>query len=308
MTQPGVSPTENSPAEGVRRRRVLVKRKKRSRRVRNPYLLSLALALCSVAFLAGYSWQASRQQAEEGVEVVATVARVSAADAIDEAVRARYEKRPEAAQAALDRARQTDPTVPGIDVLRAEVALEQKNLVELRRSAATARSKDDHAASASVLLGVDKWISRGVGDRNVSTDAEFAGGYFDEATQIDFFAAPAWFFWGDFLRYAGSEQDGGSRIISALHRFGPWNSSDLIVAKALAAAAQTGAPGRPDLAFLPDSPWRFAVARAAEAGEPLGAAFAAQTTMRQAASDPFLRQKAFPAGAPPGRPVLPLRD
>ena len=258
-------------------------------------MLSLALVLCSVAFLLGYSWHASQSLAEGGGDAVAPGARVSAVEAIDEAVRARFEKRPEAALAALDRAHQADATVPGLDLLRAELSLEQKDLIGLRKFAATARSKDDHAASAAVLLGVDKWISRGVGDRDVSTDAQFAGGYFDEATQIDFFAAPAWFFWGDFLRYAGREQEGRDRLLSALHRFNPWNSSDTIAAKAVVASVEAGDRGNPlDSAFVLDSSWKNAVSRMVLEGKALETALSAQTTLR----NPLIRP-VFPEKWPP---------
>lgn len=233
-------------------------------------------------------------KANAGIDKFAnSPARQAALDAIDEAVRAKYEKRTTGALASLDQARRTDPSTPGLDISFAELALNEKQFIEMRVAANTAKKKGDHAAGAAVLLGMDKWLSRGPTDREMSAAADMASGYFAEAVDGDFFAAPAWFFFGDVFRYAGREGEGHRRALAALHRFNPWDSSDVIAAKIIFAAAEAGDTVFTGPTFLPDSPWVRALGNAANASEagaggrkPL-APFAAQPTLRALVSDRF---------------------
>jgi len=103
-----------------------------------------------------------------------------------------------------------------------------------------AKAKNDHAAAASVLLGMDKWIARGPSDRETSSAADAASAHFAESAKMDYFHAQVWFFWGDVLRYAGREDEGMDRALAALHRFNPWDSSDVIAVKIVSASAESG--------------------------------------------------------------------
>ena len=281
------------------------------RRKRNA-LLSATLALAT-AFAAGFLWKSHTMRASQKhapLTPAAAGSRRAALAAIDESLRAKSEKRTTGRLAALDRARRSDPAVPALDILFAETALEARKFDDMRTAAARARAKGDHAAGAELLQGLDKWINRGAGDREVSASADNAAIHFTAATDADFFFAPAWFFWSDVLRYAGSEAEGRARILSALRRFNPWDSSSVITAKAAFASAEAGTAA---LTLLPDSPWARATADLAarrQAGETPSpdslTPFGAQSALRALATDRIFTAaqdgKNQPHGSPAGQP------
>jgi hypothetical protein len=264
------------------------------------YLPLAAIVAVLVGLSGGYAWYSFKQRVKSEAatatdQVADPAARMAALDLMDEAIRAKFEKRASGALSAIDRARRADPFVPGLDVAFAELALNEKQFIEMRVAAGAARKKNDHAAGAAVLLGIDKWLSRSASDRDMSAAADAASAYFAEATEDDFFAAPAWFFWGDVLRYAGREAQGRDRALSALYRFNPWDSADLLTAKAILASVEAGDSVFGGLTFLPDSPWAQAVGEVAigqksGTGTPWGTLlpYAAQQTFRALAGDPLL--------------------
>ena len=282
--------------------------------------LLVAALLAVASFFGGYAWQSKKTKTRAAAVIDRapdnTEARSAALVALDEAITAKSEKRTTGALAALDRARRADPSIPGLDVAFAEIALNEKQFIEMRAAAGAAKKKDDPAAGASVLLGMDKWINRGASDREMSSAADAASAHFAEATETDYFHAPAWFFWGDVLRYAGREAEGRGRALSALHRFNPWDSSDVMAAKLVFASAEAGDTFFGGSAFLPDSPWTRAVSAFAVASVIGGDAFpqalvpyAAQRAVCALTSDPIVRSA---QGVPPsesgrraGFPVLP---
>ena len=195
------------------------------------------------AFASGFAWRSSHGLRSgwsvEADKAADLQARGAALELLDEALRAQREQRINGALSALDRARRTDPSLPGVDVSFAALALGEKQLAEMRTAAMAAKAKNDHAAAASVLLGMDKWIARGPSDREMSAAADAASAHFAEATESDYFFAPAWFFWGDVLRYAGREDEGRAHAFAALHRFNPWDSSDVIAVKIVLASGES---------------------------------------------------------------------
>lgn len=272
--------------------------------------------MAAASLFAGYQWQSAKMKARlaTAVETVPadTEARETALTAIDEAISAKYEKRTAGALAALDRARRTDPSVPGIDLSLAEIALNEKQFIEMRVAAGAARKEGEYAADGAVLLGVDKWLNRGASDREMSSAADAASAYFAEATGFDFFNAPAWFFWGDVLRYVGREDEGRERALAALHRYNPWDSSDVIAAKIVFASAEAGDTVFGGFGVGEASPWIRAVGNCANARNSGEAAnfsvlvpFAARQTRLSLAADPFVSgRKAIP-GPLPELPRLP---
>ncbi len=274
----------------------------------------LVAGLFSIAaFYGGYNWQSKKSKLRTTTSTqrasANSPARTDALDHIDEAIRAKHEKRTSGALAALDRARKTDPSVPGVDVAFAELALSEKQFIEMRPAAEGAKRKNDHAAAAGVLLGMDKWINRGASDREMSSAADAAGVHFGEAMDADYFAAPAWFFSADVMRYAGRVAEGRDRAFSALHRFQPWDSSDLLAAKVIFASAEAGETVIGGVGFLPDSPFASAAsgfATAQIAGASADAAgladTASQLTLRALAPDPLYGES---GRAPSALPLLP---
>lgn len=269
--------------------------RRRSKRAARFFLIASVL-LAVAGFYGGYTWQPKKTKAPAAVEAqpTDTAAREAALTALDEAITAKHEKRIAGALSALDRARRADPSVPGIDVSFAEIALNEKQFIEMRAAAGAAKKKVDHAAGASVLLGMDKWINRGASDREMSAAADAASAYFAEAIESDYFHAPAWFFWGDVMRYAGREDEGRECALAALHRFNPWESSDVIAAKIVFASAEAGNSVFAGLGIDEGSPWIQAVgdlvnARGLEEARSLKslAPFAARQALFCLMVDPF---------------------
>lgn len=269
--------------------------RRRSKRAARFFLIASVL-LAGAGFYGGYTWQSKKTKAPAAVEAqpTDTAAREAALTALEEAIRAKHEKRTAGALSALDRARRADPSVPGIDVSFAEIALNEKQFIEMRAAAGAAKKKVDHAAGASVLLGMDKWINRGASDREMSAAADAASSHFTEAIEADYFYAPAWFFGGDVLRYAGREGEGRDRAFAALHRFNPWDSYDVVAAKIVFASADAGNPVFGSLETGTDSPWAraledFGVRGSAERASLASlTSFAARQTLISLAADPFV--------------------
>ena len=266
-----------------------------------------AFFLAVGAFAAGYFWKANSSRVVRSAPpqdaALATSERKQALDFIDEAIRAKHEKRTSGALAALDRARRADPSVRGLDVSLAEIALNEKQFIEMRAAAGAAKKKDDHAAGASVLLGMDKWLTRGSSDREMAVAADAASAHFTEAIETDYFYAPAWFFWGDVLRYAGRENEARDLALAALHRFNPWESSDVIAAKIVFASAEAGdsvfgslevGEGSPYVRALED----FDVQNPGKRPSPTSLApFVAGQTLLFLATDPFVLGSKAAAGS-----------
>ena len=250
------------------------------------------------AFASGFAWRSSHGlrsgSSVEADKAADFQARGAALELLDEALRAQREQRINGALSCLDRARRTDPSLPGVDVSFAALALGEKQFAEMRTAAIAAKGKNNHAAAASVLLGMDKWIARGPSDREMSAAADTASGYFSEAIEADFFHAPAWLFWGEVLRYAGREREGYLHALAALHRFNPWDSADVLTAKIVFASAEGGASTFGGFGIDDGSPWVKGIAdslRAAgsNAGNLPAAlpSYAAHRTMGALAEDPL---------------------
>ena len=269
-----------------------------------------ALLLSVLFLLIGYKTETDKSRLTKHSAVAGSAGDPAALDQMDEAIRAKHEKRTTGALAALDRARRADPSVPGLDVAFAEIALNERQFIEMRAAAAAAEKKDDHAAGASTLLGMDKWINRGASDREMSSAADAASTHFAEAIEVDYFYAPAWFFWGDVLRYAGREDEGRARAQAALYRFNPWDSSDVISAKTVFASAEAGDPVFGSLQASDGSFWAQAVedfgARSSSERPALASLgpFAARRTLLSLAADPFVSES---KGGPEPQPEVPNR-
>jgi len=288
-------------------------RRRRERATR--IFILVAGLLATAAFFGGYAWQQKKTKLRATNSVqrapADVAARETALTALDEAITAKREKRTAGALSALDRARRADASAPGLDVVFAEIALNEKQFVEMRAAAGAAKRKGDHAAGASVLLGMDKWINREASDREMSVAADAASAYFAEATESDYFHAPAWFFWGDVLRYAGREDEGMDRSLAALHRFNPWDSSDVVSAKIVFASAESGGPVFGSLEAGEGSPCTqavedFGARNSAERADLASLApFAARQAIVSLSFDPFLSAAKAGPGPQPDAPKLP---
>lgn len=154
---------------------------------------------------------------------------------LDEAVKAKHEKRHDNALAAATAARKADPNIAGIDVLVGEIALETGQLDVTQRAAREALSRGQDESAANLLLALDKWMMRGaVGGAGVARGA--VSQILSEAADAEMSKADTFFFWGEMERHAGREDLARARILGGLHRMQPWHSSDIISAKMQLAA------------------------------------------------------------------------
>jgi len=254
-------------------------------------LVSFCAGYVSRSPLAGGLFPARAEQT-----FVASAARANALGQLDEALRAKHEKRMHGSLAALDRARRTDASLPGIDVSLATMALEEKRLSEMQAAALTGAKNGTHSSAANVLLGLGKWIERGPSDQDLASSADAASIYFAEAVEADYSHPEAWFFWGDVERYAGRERSGSKRVLAAMRRFDPWDSSDVLVAKIVFALAESDPSAPVDPSVVHDSLWGRSVQRllgTPESGRRAAllalSAYAAQRTLESLSDDPALR-------------------
>ena len=262
------------------------------------------MLVVAAAFVFGFAWQSphksgggtARSTPDKAVDLQA---RAAALEFLDEALRAQREGRINGALSAQDRARRADTSLPGVDISFAALAFGENEFAEMRAAATAAAKKGDHAAAANVLFGMGKWIERGASDREMASAADAASAHFSDAIEADYFHAPAWFFWGEVLRFAGRERDGHLRALAALHRFGPWDSADVLTAKMVFASAEGGASSFVGLGVDDDSPWVEAMAVALGASRPdarnLPAALSPHASQR--AMDALAGERLFVAGS-----------
>jgi len=285
-------------------------RRRQARATRIFLLVGSLFAMAS--FFGGYAWQAQKTKLRGAAAVGAAdvpadpAARAEALDHIDEAIRAKHEKRAAGALSALERARRADRSLPGLDVMRAELALKEQNLIAMRAAASSAKKKGENIANAEVLLGLDAWFNHGSSDKDFGTAVDAASAHFKEAATSDLFAAQTFVFWGEILRSAGSAVEGHGRTMSALLRLHPWDSSDVLTAKMIFAATEAGDRVIADLGVVSDSPMRQSVSQWATELESLRISVAqllvpytSLLAVQALTSDPFDRARASTAGSLP---------
>lgn len=275
------------PAEKARRSHSRHRRVERRLKRRRFITAAVALSLAS-SFVLGFLWTvvaANRTGVIAASPPVSLERRTEALRLVDDAARAKYEERTDDALAAAAAARESDPTVPGVDVLVGELALLAKQPETMKRAAQEALRRGHNVASAKLLLALDKWMSRG--QRGTSVEAGSAAAQLlSEASDAELSNMEIMFFWGDIERYAGREDRAHDRLLGALHRQQPWLSETIIAAKMQLAADEAG--GAPK-----DSGGRGASANATSA--PVGDAV---TTLRRAVL----------AGADPQPPLAKLHS
>ena len=219
--------------------------------------LLVAALLAVASFFGGYAWQSKKTKLRTTASVerasADTPARAEALDHIDEAIRAKYEKRTAGALSALDRARRADPQTPGLELLFAVMALEQQELSATVLAAKNAIKRGNNVAGANVLLGLEAWINRD--PRALSAAFDRSAVFLRAASDLDPWDETARSFMSDLLRGTGREREGYQLASEALVRTLPWTSADLLAAKVIFALREAGVTVAGGVAFLPDSPW-----------------------------------------------------
>lgn len=263
-----------------------------------------AIASVLLCFLIGYLWASNARRPVTAPARVAIAGeapgRRAALDALDEAMQAKYEGRIADALDALQRARSADPRTPGLDILLAEISLEDRNPTMMLAAARQAEKKGGDRPEAQLLTGLHRWITRGLESRASSDAAVAAGDRFSEAILDDYFFASAWYFSGDVRRHVGFEAEGWKYGVGGLHRLNPWDSHGIVDLKIALAADEAEMPSpkgkspQADAAMQAVVALRRALAGGADFREP-ATALGRSVTRKQIewlASDPALGGKA----------------
>lgn len=227
----------------------LSRRGLRRRQMRRNLVWAVCLLFLAGGFAGGFFWrQAKSKPAAPEESRSAAVGEAQQAEAyrlFDEAVRARYEERWQGAMNALAEARRVFPEVKGIDILVAEIALEQKDAKTLRAAAGRALQRGDNVASANLLLALESWMKRG-------EEGESAKQFLGEALQDSPSNAVAHFVRGELSRLLGDGGEAHRNMLAALHRQVPWVSSSLLLLKMHLAAREASEAARTVVLPPPD--------------------------------------------------------
>lgn len=218
------------------------RRRDRQRRRRRRNILLSAVGVVFLAFVLGYFLEAWLARPRTSKAPVATAAqRDEGLRLIDEAAGARYAGRLDEAMSLATQAREADPTLPGIDVLIGEIALEQRDMRTLRAAANEALRRGHNAASARLLLAVETWAVRPADAAGSAQAGETAAALLSEAAMQEPSSGEVLYFWGELDRMAGRLDRAHQRQIGGVLRLQPWRSSTVLEAKMQLAAAEAGA-------------------------------------------------------------------
>ena len=182
------------------------------------------------------------------------------------------------AMAQLAMAQQTDPQLPGLELLAGEIALQQRDTDALSRASANASQRGGSEAPAKLLAALGVWLRRG--ELGVERAGPQAKQLLLEAAERSPSEASVQFFHGELSRQLGEGSAAHAYLLSALRRQCPWKSSALLRVKMQLAAAEASEAGEAVEVSAPDSQsvvalrWREAVRRGADASEELKAMIA----------------------------------
>jgi len=276
----------NRPSSGRKRPR----RKKRRqlspeailrRRKRRIAFWIVSVLVIFLSFGASFFWQRlqiRRLAAASETPPVTEEQRASARRSLDNAVRARHAERMDEAVAQLALAQQADPSLPGLELLVGEIALQQRDTDALRRASANALQRGDNEASAKLLAALEVWLRRGV--LGVQQAGPRARQFLLEAAESDPSDGSIHFFHGELSRQLGDSSAAHAYLLSALRRQSPWKSSSLLQVKMQLAAAEAAEAGETVEVPAPDPQsaaalrWREALRTGTRAGDARGAMIA----------------------------------
>jgi hypothetical protein len=216
---------------------------------------------------------------------------------LDDAVRARFEKRPLATMNALAEARRADPGAPGLNVLAGEIALEKKDTDSLRRASASALRRGDNEAAAKLLAALEVWLRRG--ELGLDRAGPQARQLLLEAAESSPSEASVHFFHGELSRQLGEGSAAHAHLLSALRRQAPWRSSALLRVKMQLAAVEASEGGEKIEVPAPDAQsaaalrWREALRAGTGAEEALSAMITLTPSLQTTVllDDPALQTK-----------------
>ncbi len=225
------------PTSSSRRARASRKAVRRRRKLVGLFI-GAGLCAVTVAFVVGYLNASRAVLAAPTVSVAAVdpASRTEALRLLDEALQARHEERFNAAANAAQAARQTDETLPGVDMMIAEIAFKQHDAGVAERAARAALARGENVSSANLLLALQAWRLRAERRKSASEAADEAARWLAEAASAQPSDEAVWFFWGEMMRFVGREDQAHRLLLEARHRTQPWKSSSTLEAKQRLAA------------------------------------------------------------------------
>jgi hypothetical protein len=242
---------------------------------------TVAVLIILSSFVASFFWhrlQLRRLAAASDISPSTEEQRASALRSLDEAVRARYEERMDEAMAQLAMAQQTDPQLPGLELLAGEIAIEKRDTEALRHASANALQRKDNKASAKLLAALEVWQRRdGLGMEQAGPQAKQL---LLDAAESEPSHVAAHFFYGEISRQLGDSTAAHAHLLLALRRLVAWQSSALLQVKMQLAAAEALEAGEVVEVSAPDAQsavalrWQEAVRRGTDASEELKAMIA----------------------------------
>ncbi len=206
-------------------------------------MLVAAIFLPLASFFGGFAWRklATGRESQAVPLEVGAEQKAKALHALDEAVHARFEGRWQAAINGIRAARSADPQVRGVDILIAEIAVEQKDPETLRQGTERALRTAENEASAKLLRAVEMWMKRG--EKGDDQAGLLAGQYLAEAAEGEPSNAAVHFFHGELSRLLGQGEEAHRHLRGALYRQAPWLSSALLEVKTQIAAREASDAG-----------------------------------------------------------------
>ncbi len=150
---------------------------------------------------------------------------------------------------AITEARRLAPNLPGLDIFVGEVAWERRDAGTVRRAALEALDRGHNDSAATLLLALEKWMTRSGQDTAIL--GESVRQLLGEAEEASFSNAAPFFFHGEVSRLLADGEEAHRKLLGALHRQTPWASASLLETKMQLAVAEAADLGRPAAAPVP---------------------------------------------------------
>lgn len=142
------------------------------------------------------------------------------------------------AYTSASRARHSNPSLPGMELIVSQMLFNAGDTAAAAAFARTSQKRGDSSPAIAVVLGLEAWSRRGVDP--VSKERAYLASrlWLEDASRQSLNDGAPRFFLAEIGRLAGRPEPGA--MLSALHRFQPWESCSILDAKMHLAAAEAG--------------------------------------------------------------------
>lgn len=157
----------------------------------------------------------------------------------DQSVREAFAGRWRDAYLAAAMARHADPSLPGLELIIAQMLYNAGNPAGAAGLAHTAQRRGENSSSSAMLLGLEAWWRRGGASNAPAWERAdwLASFWLNQASEDSPGTAAPRYFLAELQRLTG--QGRGHTMEQALHRFRPWESAWVLESKIQLAAAES---------------------------------------------------------------------